>query len=49
MINHKDFTGRNNLTAFLSEDGGKTWPYTLLLDARSGVSYPDVIESNGAL
>ena len=47
MINHKDFTGRNNLTAFLSEDGGKTWPYTLLLDARTGVSYPDVIEDNG--
>ena len=49
MINHKDFTGRNNLTAFLSEDGGKTWPYTLLLDARSGVSYPDVVENNGSL
>ena len=47
MINHKDFTGRNNLTAFLSEDGGKTWAYTLLLDARGGVSYPDVIEDNG--
>ncbi|MBR5570821.1 MAG: exo-alpha-sialidase [Oscillospiraceae bacterium] len=47
MINHKDFNGRNNLTAFLSEDGGKTWPYTLLLDARLGVSYPDVIEDNG--
>ena len=47
MINHKDFTGRNNLTAFLSEDGGKTWPYTILLDARGGVSYPDVIEDNG--
>ena len=47
MINHKDFSGRNNLTAFLSEDGGKTWPYTLLLDARMGVSYPDVIEDNG--
>ena len=47
MINHKDFSGRNNLTAFLSEDGGKTWAYTLLLDGRSGVSYPDVIEDNG--
>lgn len=47
MINHKDFSGRNNLTAFLSEDGGKTWPYTILLDARLGVSYPDVIEDNG--
>ena len=49
MINHKDFNGRNNLTAFLSYDGGRTWPHTLLLDARSGVSYPDVIESNGSL
>ena len=47
MINHKDFNGRNNLTAFLSNDGGKTWAYTLLLDARLGVSYPDVIEDNG--
>lgn len=47
MINHKDFSGRNNLTAFLSEDGGLTWSYTLLLDARMGVSYPDVIEDNG--
>lgn len=44
MINHKDFSGRNNLTAFLSEDGGQTWKYTLLLDERSGVSYPDVVE-----
>ena len=44
MINHKDFTGRNNLTAFLSDDGGETWKYTLLLDERSGVSYPDVVE-----
>ena len=50
MINHKDFTGRNNLTAFLSEDGGLTWEYSLLLDARSGVSYPDVVEgSDGTL
>ena len=45
MINHKDFTGRNNLTAFLSEDGGLTWKYSLLLDERSGVSYPDVVEA----
>ena len=33
----------------LSEDGGKTWAYTLLLDERLGVSYPDVIEENGVL
>lgn len=45
MINHKDFTGRNNLTAFLSEDGGLTWKYSLLLDERNGVSYPDVVEA----
>ncbi len=41
FINHHNFTGRNNLTAFLSEDDGKTFPYSLLLDERKGVSYPD--------
>ncbi len=41
LINHHEFTGRNNLTAFLSEDDGKTFPYKLLLDERRGVSYPD--------
>ena len=45
MINHHNFTGRNNLTAFISEDDGKTWPYTLLLDSRERVSYPDFVES----
>ena len=44
LINHHNFTRRNNLTALLSEDGGKTFPYTLLLDARSDVSYPDAVE-----
>jgi hypothetical protein len=34
-------TTRNNMTAFLSRDGGKTWPHKLLLDARENVSYPD--------
>ncbi len=34
-------TTRNNMTAFVSSDGGKTWPYKLLLDARENVSYPD--------
>ena len=34
-------TTRNNMTASLSKDGGKTWPYQLLLDARENVSYPD--------
>ena len=30
------------MTASISNDGGKTWPSTLLLDARDDVSYPDV-------
>lgn len=45
LINHVNFTGRNNLTALLSEDDGKTFPYSLLLDERKSVSYPDAIES----
>ena len=32
---------REELTAFLSEDDGKTFPYALLLDERFEVSYPD--------
>ena len=34
-------TGRSHLTAYLSEDDGFTWSGGLLLDERSGVSYPD--------
>ena len=41
LINHYDYSGRNNLTAMLSEDDGKTFPYRLLLDERNWVSYPD--------
>lgn len=44
LINHHNYTGRNNLTAFLSDDDGKTFPHTLLLDERDQVSYPDVTE-----
>lgn len=44
LINHIHFTGRNNLTALLSEDDGKTFPHSLLLDERSAVSYPDAVE-----
>lgn len=46
LINHIKFTGRNNLTALLSEDDGKTFPYSLMLDERIGVSYPDATESD---
>ena len=45
LINHVDFTGRNNLTALLSDDDGKTFPHALLLDARNLVSYPDAMEA----
>ena len=38
-------TGRSHLTAFLSEDDGTTWPHSLLLDERKGVSYPDGFQS----
>lgn len=39
--NVKSWRGRSHLTALLSEDDGATWPHTLLLDVRDGVSYPD--------
>ena len=44
LVNHADFTGRNNLTAMLSDDDGVTFPHRLLLDGRDNVSYPDVKE-----
>lgn len=34
-------SGRSHLTAFISTDDGRTWTGGLLLDERSGVSYPD--------
>ncbi|WP_410209215.1 sialidase family protein [Aquirhabdus sp.] len=35
---------RERLTAWLSEDEGRTWKYKLLLDERQNVSYPDVTQ-----
>ena len=53
LVNHDNFSssesnpqGRDNLTLFLSEDDGKTWPYKLLIDERTQVSYPDATESD---
>lgn len=46
LINHYNFRDRDNLTAMLSEDEGKTWKYKLLLDERSNVSYPDATEAD---
>jgi hypothetical protein len=34
-------TSRSHLTAYLSNDDGKTWSGGLMLDERLGVSYPD--------
>lgn len=45
LINHRNFTKRDHLTASLSEDDGKTWIHHLLLDERDDVSYPDAKES----
>lgn len=39
--NVKEWKGRTNLTALLSDDDGATWPHRLLLDDRDDVSYPD--------
>lgn len=47
LVNHTDFSGRNNMTALLSEDDGNTFPYKLLLDERNEVSYPDACEKDG--
>lgn len=37
--------GRSHLTAYLSEDDGATWKGGLLLDDRTGVSYPDAVQA----
>lgn len=41
--------GRTHLTAFLSEDDGKTWGSGLLLDERGAVTYPDGFEAPDGL
>lgn len=37
---------RSHLSAFLSEDDGKSWLGGLLLDERTGISYPDGFQSD---
>ena len=50
LINNNTSSGRNNMTAFVSEDEGKTWKYRCLLDERPSTTYPDVgIASDGTL
>nr|WP_315147246.1 sialidase family protein [uncultured Flavobacterium sp.] len=38
-------TKRANMIVCLSDDDGITWPHRLVLDARDGLSYPDMIET----
>jgi predicted neuraminidase len=39
-------TGRSHLTAYVSQDDGRTWTGGLLLDERSSVSYPDGVQAD---
>jgi hypothetical protein len=43
--NPPDEKTRSHLTAYLSEDDGKTWEGGLVIDARKGVSYPDTVQA----
>ena len=49
MLNHDTSSSRSKLKAYLSEDGGKTWPYSLSLDDRDDVSYPSAFEADGRI
>lgn len=50
LINHYEYSFRDHLTAMLSEDDGKTFPYRLLLDERRAVAYPDAaLGADGAI
>lgn len=49
LVYNNDRKSRKNITAFLSEDEGKTWPHQLLIDERDDVSYPDVAETADGL
>ncbi len=46
LVNHVGFSGRNNLTALISRDDGKTFEGGLTLDERCEVSYPDGTEDD---
>ena len=42
--------GRRNLTAYISDDEGKTWKGGLLLDSRPSATYPDfAIDADGTI
>ena len=44
--NPEEPEARSHLTAYLSDDDGKTWKGGLLLDERHGISYPDGFQTD---
>ena len=42
LVHNEHNKKRTNMTIKLSEDDGKTWKYSLLLDDRNDLSYPDL-------
>jgi hypothetical protein len=47
LVNHARADARSHLTAWVSENDGQSWLGGLLLDERTGVSYPDGTEGPG--
>lgn len=47
LVNNDSNTKREKMTAFLSDDDGKSWPHKLLLDLgkHDAVSYPDGVQA----
>ena len=44
LVTHDTTEDRSKLIAHLSSDGGKSFPYSLMLDERGTVSYPETCE-----
>ena len=49
LVNNDDKAVRQNMTVYLSEDDGMSWKYKKCLDARRGLSYPDVDFHDGRI
>lgn len=49
VINHNTTSSRAELVAYLSMDNGETFPYSLVIDGRTDVSYPCAFEEGGKI
>lgn len=49
LIRNDDRRERRNMTLSLSEDDGRTWPYSAVIDERIATSYPDADFSDGRI